>query len=75
MPVIAVQPRGLTLEDWAAQLRIDVTDAVPVYGGGDWQEWARACLALDAFQKGGAPRPEGFANWQDWAERVFQALN
>ena len=75
MPPLSVQPRGLTLQDWSSQLRVDISDTVPLYNGGDWQEWARSCLAIDAFQKGGAPRPEYFQNWQDWAERVFQTLS
>jgi hypothetical protein len=74
MPAISAMPRGLTLQDWASQLRIDISDAVPTYQGGDWQEWARSCLAIDVFQKGGAPRPEYYEKWEDWAERVFQAL-
>lgn len=74
MPPLAVMPKGLTLQDWSAQLRIDVSETVPIYMGGDWQDWARSCLAIDAFQKSAAPRPEYYEKWEDWAERVFQTL-
>lgn len=77
MSVLLTSPHSLSLEDWAAQVRTDLSDDnIPeFFPGMDWQEWGRRCLDESSFGRRGAPAPEFFSDWREWADRVFQTLS
>lgn len=78
MPIISnTSPVGLSPEAWAAALRIDWSqDYVPEYEPGkDWREWATRLIADNLALQGAAPDPLGFATFEEWAIRVFEATS
>lgn len=67
-----IDPRFMTAVNWAAQ----TTTLLAPYGtvqkltsDDRWLEWARGVVALPAVAALGCPRPEPYANWQDWARQ------
>jgi hypothetical protein len=41
----------------------------------DWKQWAEGFKALDSFNKSGAPGPQAFDKWQDWAQALVGAVS
>ncbi len=68
-------PRGLSFTRWASLL----TEGLAAYNvpspvEDEWFGWACALFSSPDLAQQGLPDPRGFADWQSWAERVFQAL-
>lgn len=73
----AVDPRGLTLREWADGTILSV-DAAWSFGRLDdeefWQTWAVAFLRAPTFSSQAMPDPYAFTDWRDWAMRVYPML-
>lgn len=70
-------PVGMTVAEWAAALRVDWSQAyVPEYlPDSDWQGWGTRLISENIALQGGAPDPSGFASFEEWAVRVFEATS
>lgn len=70
MSAFTVNPRNVDPRQWAAQMALSLYQYGPVPTLADpnqWREWARVVIAFPALAAVGAPRPEQFTSWQDWA--------
>jgi hypothetical protein len=69
-------PTGLTLQDWADQVALDL-DRFGSFGRLDhpdnWQNWAMQFLNNTSLGRN-FPLPYDFADWREWAERFVQIL-
>lgn len=67
---VRIDPRFTTATQWTA---LSATVLAPyatipiLLRDEDWLSWARYVVGIPAVQAVGAPRPEGFADWQSWA--------
>ena len=71
-----INPRGMTLTDWADSVILSVGDAWAfgrLQDESRWQDWAVAFLRGNYSQKN-APDPYAFDDWRDWAMRVYTML-
>lgn len=67
-----MDPRGMSLERWAAFLVQDYgADFLPILKDPDkWQEWAMRVVEAPSFAAVSIPQPTQFPDWRPWAERV-----
>lgn len=67
-----VDPRGMTLTNWAAFLVQDYgSDFLPILKDPDkWQDWAMRVIESPTFATAAAPDPRAFPEWRPWAERL-----
>lgn len=68
----AIDTRLIDVVSWAAQMTTLLAPygTVPVLRSpDDWRWWAAVVVALPAIAALGAPRPEPFPTWQDWARQ------
>lgn len=72
-----IDPRGLTLRDWADSVILAANDAWS-FGRLDdeerWQDWAVGLVRANNFAQQLPPNPYMFSNWRDWAERAYTML-
>ena len=72
-----IDPRNMALRDWADSVILDLGDAWAFGTLGDdtqWQSWATAFVKSPAFTGRVVPDPYQFADWRDWAMRVYPLL-
>lgn len=72
-----INPRGMTLRDWADSVILSSSDAWSLGRLDDesrWQDWAIGLLRTSPFTQQVVPDPYGFANWFDWAMRAYTML-
>lgn len=71
-----ILPYNISFEDWAASVVQDFPlDIVPVEANEDnWKEWANYVAFSRTFSQNDVPGPDGFDDWHDWAERVYQLM-
>lgn len=75
--ITTVEPRFIELSRWASETawNLSPVGTIPILANEDeWRRWADAVVALPALAGVGAPRAEGFASWQAWAEQVNQSI-
>ena len=74
--VAITRPTGMQLEDWAAQVVVDL-DPYGAFGRlsdtAAWQDWAVQFLNNSTIGRN-LPNPYQFADWRDWAERLCGSL-
>lgn len=72
-----IDPRGMTLRDWADSVILAVGDAWS-FGRLDdeerWQDWGVQFVRANIFAGQNPPDPYGFPHWRLWAERVYPML-
>jgi len=68
-------PTGLTLQDWADQVSLDLDryGAMSKIAGDEWQNWGVQLLNNSSLGHN-IPNPYQFDNWSDWAERLCGVL-
>ena len=74
---MAVDPRGLTLRQYADATILNVSDAWSfgrLDDEKDWQAWAVSFVRASPFVNRNVPNPYGFSDWRVWAERAYSAL-
>ena len=64
------QPIGLRLHEWADRVVQDVNTIATIgkLTDDDWQSWAAQFLLNNVGRN--LPDPYGFADWQEWAQRL-----
>jgi hypothetical protein len=67
-----IDTRFIDVVNWASQ----TTTVLAPYGTipilrdpHKWRDWASMVVSLPALSALGAPRPEGFERWEDWARQ------
>ena len=72
-----IDPRGMTLFDWADSVILSVGDAWS-FGRLDdensWQDWATGFVRASPFSQRVVPDPYQFADWREWAMRAYPLL-
>lgn len=69
---MSVSPNGLTLQQWAAALtlQLDRYETLPtLQNTDDWRTWAAAVCNAPTIRKSNPPNPYEFDNWRAWAAR------
>jgi hypothetical protein len=72
-----IDPRGMTLIDWADSVILSVGDAWSfgrLDDENEWQDWATGFLKASPFSTRAAPDPYQFDDWREWAMRVYPML-
>jgi hypothetical protein len=72
-----IDPRGMTLLDWADSVILVVNDAWAfgrLTDENDWQNWGIGFLRASPFSQRVVPDPHQFADWREWAMRVYPLL-
>jgi len=72
-----IDPRGMTLIDWADSVILSVGDAWSfgrLDDENDWQDWAVGFLNASPFSTRAVPDPYQFDDWREWAMRVYPML-
>ncbi len=70
-------PNGLEFEEWVSAMVNEYSaQLIPAYYSSmTWQEWVDGpAKAAPFFSQEGVPISNGFARWEDWAERAIGAL-
>lgn len=70
-------PTNMAYEDWFNQLQIDqpTLTEVPTRPMEDnWVNDVELLLRNNQCALLNSPRPDGFANWRDWADRFIQSF-
>jgi hypothetical protein len=70
-----IDPRGLTLMQWADSVVLSLSDAWSFGSLEDeerWQGWATGLVR--AFANQSVPDPYGFDDWREWAMRAYPML-
>lgn len=74
---LVYDPRGHTFDSWAAlmcelyaaqQLEIPTPYT-------DWKLWGNGIRAIDVFANEAIPMTDNFADWQQWAQELVNAVN
>lgn len=72
-----IDPRGMSLRDWADSVILAVGDAWS-FGRLDdearWQDWAVGFVRATPFSQRNPPDPYQFDDWQEWAMRAYPML-
>jgi hypothetical protein len=72
-----INPRGMSWQDWASSVILAVGDAWS-FGSPPaedaWQDWAIGLVRASPFTQRTLPDPYQFADWREWAERAYPAL-
>ena len=72
-----IDPRHMTLKDWADSVILSVTD---VWSFGkledenEWQGWAKAFVVANGYSQRNMPDPYQFTDWREWAQRAYPML-
>lgn len=72
-----IDPRGLTLKEWADAVVLSIDDAWSfgrLDDEGRWQDWAVGLLRALPTSDRVIPDPYQFDDWREWAMRVYQML-
>lgn len=72
-----IDPRGMTLRDWADSVVLSVGSTWSIGKLTDearWQDWAIGFTRAPTFAKQVVPNPYGFEDWREWAMRVYPML-
>lgn len=83
---IMVDPRYISLKNWAASLIVDFpNDIIPVLEDENkWEDWAARVITVGIFSRAGLPAPftitqpgikkANFQKWEDWAKVVYSIM-
>lgn len=77
MPLIT-RPNGLTFTDWASQLvqELERYGSIEIpFSEDNWRSWADHLLWIPKLSEANIPDNTPFATWQEWAEKVVEALD
>jgi hypothetical protein len=72
-----IDPRGMTLRDYADSVVLSVGDAWAfgkLTDENEWQSWAAGFVRASPFTQRTVPDPFGFTDWREWAMRVYPML-
>jgi hypothetical protein len=72
-----IDPRGMSLLDWADSVVLSVGDAWSLGKLEDeaqWQDWAVGFVRASSFTQRIPPNPYQFNDWREWAMRAYPML-
>lgn len=72
-----INPRHMTLKDWADSVILSVTDVWSfgkLVNEDDWQSWAKAFVVANGYSQRNVPDPYMFTDWREWAQRAYPML-
>jgi hypothetical protein len=72
-----IDPRHMTLKDWADSVILSVTDVWSfgkLVNEDDWQSWAKAFVFANGYSQRNVPDPYMFTDWREWAQRAYPML-
>ena len=72
-----IDPRGLTLLQWADAVILSVGDAWSfdkLPSEDQWHDWAVGFVRASPFTQRNVPDPYEFSDWRDWAMRAYPFL-
>jgi hypothetical protein len=72
-----IDPRNMTLLDWADSVILSVGDAWSfgrLVDESRWQDWAVGFVRATPFSQRSLPDPYQFTDWRDWAMRAYPML-
>lgn len=72
-----IDPRGLTLRDYADSVILANGDAWAfprLTDESEWQSWALSLLRAQPFAQRAVPNPFMFDDWREWAMRSYSML-
>ena len=72
-----INPANMTLTDWADSVILSLKDAWAFGRLTDeslWRDWAVGFVRAPGFAQRVLPDPYQFADWRDWAMRVYPML-
>ena len=72
-----IDPRGMTLRDWADSVILSVGDAWSfgkLQSEDHWQDWAVGFVRASNFTQRVVPDPYQFEDWREWAMRAYPML-
>lgn len=74
---LVYDPRGHTFDSWASLMvelyaaqQLEIPTALT-----DWKIWGNGIRAIDVFANEAIPMTDNFADWQDWAQELVNAVN
>ena len=74
---LVYDPRGHTFDSWASLMvelyaaqQLEIPTALT-----DWKLWGNGIRAIDVFANEAIPMTDNFADWQDWAQELVNAVN
>jgi hypothetical protein len=73
----AVNPWGLTWQQWADAAILTLNDTWALGKPGpeeQWQDWATGLVRAPGYAQRTLPDPYQFSDWREWAMRVFPML-
>lgn len=74
---MAIDPRGMSLHDWADSVILALNDAWSLPKLQDetrWQDWAASFTLIPGLSQRSLPDPYEFTAWRDWAMRAYPIL-
>ena len=76
-PAFVYDPRGHDFVSWASLMceAYATQQLVIPEANTNWAEWAEGLKSIDVFTNEGIPGPQGFADWQAWAQELVNAVN
>ena len=72
-----IDPRGMTLRDWADSVILSVGDTWSfgkLQSEDQWQDWAVGFVRASNFTQRIVPDPYQFDDWREWAMRAYPML-
>ncbi len=72
-----IDPRGMSLRDWADSVILAVGDAWSfgvLQDDAGWQDWAVGFVRASNFTQRVVPDPYQFDDWREWAMRAYPML-
>jgi len=72
-----IDPRHMTLKDWADSVILSVTDVWSfgkLENENEWQGWAKAFVTASGYSQRNVPDPYQFTDWREWAMRAYPML-
>jgi hypothetical protein len=74
---LVYDPRGHTFDSWAALMcelyaaqQLEIPTPLT-----DWKLWGNGIRAIDVFANEAIPMTDNFADWQQWAQELVNAVN
>lgn len=72
-----IDPRNMSVKDWADSVILSVTDAWSfgrLDDENEWQSWAKAFCTAPGYSQRNVPDPYKFDDWREWAMRAYPML-
>lgn len=72
-----VDPRGMTVEDWAETMILPLSKLIlppRLVPPMTWKDWANQLIQLPEILALGPPQPDKYQDWREWAFQFNQVV-